>query len=71
MPTEPYTLKEKVILLKVALLEAEELMLNTTIPLNQRKDELSKIVEDELNNPNEADRQALFAMRERLLRRRR
>lgn len=71
MPTEPYTLKEKVILLKVALLEAEELMLNTTIPLNQRKAELSKIIEDELNNPNEADRQALFAMRERLLRRRR
>lgn len=71
MPTEPYTLKEKVILLKVALLEAEELMLNTTIPLNQRKDELSEIIKDELNNPNEADRQALFAMRERLLRRRR
>ena len=71
MPTEPYTLKEKVILLKVALLEAEELILNTTIPLNQRKAELSKIIEDELNNPNEADRQALFAMRERLLRRRR
>lgn len=71
MPTEPYTLKEKVILLKVALLEAEELMLNTTIPLAERKNELSEIVKDELNNPNEADRQALFAMRERLLRRRR
>ncbi len=71
MPTEPYTLKEKVILLKVALLEAEELMLNTTIPLAERKVELSEIVKDELNNPNEADRQALFAMRERLLRRRR
>ena len=71
MPTEPYTLKEKVILLKVALLEAEELMLNTTIPLAERKAELSEIVKDELNNPNEADRQALFDMRERLLRRRR
>jgi hypothetical protein len=71
MPTEPYTLKEKVILLKVALLEAEELMLNTTIPLAERKVELSEIVKDELNNPNEADRQALFDMRERLLRRRR
>ena len=71
MPSEPFTLKEKVIILKAALLEIEELMLNTSIPLAQRKDELQEIIKDELNDPTEEGRQAIFDMRKRLLRHKR
>lgn len=71
MPAEPFTLKEKVIILKAALLEIEELMHNTTIPLAQRKEELREIIKDELNDPTEEDRAAIFDMRKRLLRHRR
>jgi hypothetical protein len=67
MPSEPLTLKEKVIILKAALLEIEELLLNTSIPLQQRKDEICNIVDDELNSPSKEDREALFHMRRRIL----
>jgi len=70
MPSEPFTLKEKVILLKAALLEVEELMLDTSIPLEERKKELREIIKDELNDPSPRDRQEIFDMRKRLLRRR-
>lgn len=70
MPNEPFNLKEKVILLKAALLEVEELLFDTRIPLQQRKDEIKEIIKDELNNPTDQDRIAIFEMRKRLLRHR-
>jgi|LakMenEpi03Aug12_release.lakeMendotaPanAssembly.Ray.scaffolds.fasta_scaffold460198_2 hypothetical protein len=70
MPSEPFTLKEKVIILKATLLEIEELIHNTSIPLEQRKAELREIIKDELNDPSLEDRQAIFRMRHSLLRRR-
>lgn len=70
MPNEPFNLKEKVILLKAALLEVEELLFDTRIPLQQRKDEIREIIKDELNDPTDQDRIAIFEMRKRLLRHR-
>lgn len=71
MPVDPFTLKEKVVLLKVALLEVEALMLNTSIPLEQRKHELRAIIADELNSPSQQDRDNLFQMRRAILKHRR
>lgn len=70
MPIQPFTLKEKVIILKAALIEIEELMHNTSIPLEQRKAELREIIRDELNNPSQEDKINIFRMRQGLLRRR-
>jgi hypothetical protein len=62
-----FSLTEKIVLLKTALLDVEQIV-NEAKSLQEAQDGIEAIIEDELNDPTREDANVLYRLRDKILR---
>jgi hypothetical protein len=65
--TAPLSVTQKLVLYKSALLDIEAILKDQKLNFKQKQKEILSLIDDELNFPSEEDKEALLAMRDRIL----
>lgn len=63
-----FSLTEKIVLLKTALLDVEQIV-NEAKALQEAQDGIEAIIADELNDPTDEDANVLYRLRDKILKR--
>jgi hypothetical protein len=63
-----FSLTEKIVLLKTALLDVEQIV-NEAKSLQEAQDGIEAIIADELNDPTDEDANVLYRLRDKILKR--
>jgi hypothetical protein len=63
-----FSLTEKIVLLKTALLDVEQIV-NEAKSLQEAQDGVEAIIADELNDPTDEDANVLYRLRDKILKR--
>jgi hypothetical protein len=63
-----FSLTEKIVLLKTALLDVEQIV-NEAKSLQEAQEDIQAIIADELNDPTDEDANVLYRLRDKILKR--
>jgi hypothetical protein len=64
---QPLSITQKLVIFKVALIDIADILNNPKLSERQKKEKILSLIDEELNYPDEQDKESLVRMRDRIM----
>ena len=64
---QPLSITQKLVIFKVALIDIADILNNSKLSERQKKEKILSLIDEELNYPDEQDKESLVRMRDRIM----
>jgi hypothetical protein len=64
---QPLSITQKLVIFKVALIDIADILNNSKLSERQKKEKILSLIDEELNYPDEQDKEYLVRMRDRIM----